>query len=60
MLERLQNQRVFLYEKEKSMFGRVKWRMVRRITNWPMDISELTYANYLVSPDLMYYLDYDR
>lgn len=25
-----------------------------------MDMSELTYANYLCSPDLMYYLDYER
>lgn len=24
-----------------------------------MDMSELTYCNYLFSPDLMYYLDYD-
>lgn len=24
-----------------------------------MDLSEATYANYLFSPDLMYYLDYD-
>lgn len=42
------------------MFGRVKWRMVRRLAQWPMDMSELTYANYLCSPDLMYYLDCDR
>ena len=25
-----------------------------------MDISECTYANYLFSPDLMYYLDFDK
>lgn len=60
MLERLVNQRVFLYQKQKGMFGMVKWKIVRRLTQWPMDMSEATYANYLCSPDLMYYLDYDR
>lgn len=60
MIERLVNQRIFLYQKQKGMFGMAKWKMVRRLTNWPMDMSESTYANYLCSPDLMYYLDCDR
>lgn len=34
--------------------------MIKRLTRFPMDMSECTYANYLFSPDLMYYLDYDR
>ena len=38
----------------------VKWEMVKRVHGFPMDMSELTYNNYLFSPDLMYYLDYDR
>lgn len=25
-----------------------------------MDLAEATYANYLFSPDLQYYLDYDQ
>ena len=36
-----------------------KFKMVKRLTNWPMDMSELTFCNYLFSPDLLYYLDYD-
>jgi hypothetical protein len=42
------------------MFGSCKWQMVRRIARFPMDMSEGTYSNFLFSPDLMYYLDYDR
>ena len=34
--------------------------MVRRLQQFPMDISESTYANYLFSPDLMSYLDFDK
>jgi len=32
MIERLVNQRVFLYQRQKGMFGMVKWKIVRRIT----------------------------
>ncbi len=55
MIERLDNQRVIFYKREM-----IRWKMVRRIQGWPMDMSELSYSNYLCSPDLMYYLDYDR
>lgn len=34
--------------------------MIKRLSRFPMDMSENTYANYLFSPDLMYYLDYDK
>ena len=60
LLERLNNQRVYLYQKKKGFLGSAKFVMVKRILRWPMDMSECTYANYLFSPDLMYYLDYDR
>jgi hypothetical protein len=61
MLERLINQRVFLYKRrETNTPGVVKWELIRRIVQFPMDISECTYANYLFSPDLMYYSDYDK
>jgi hypothetical protein len=54
------NQRVFLYQRTKGMFGAAKFKMIKRMSKFPMDMSENTYANYLFSPDLMYYLDYDR
>lgn len=31
MLERLINQRVFVYQRQKGMYGMVNWKMVRRI-----------------------------
>lgn len=42
------------------MFGSCKWDMVKRINKFPMDMSESTFMNFLFSPDLMYYLDYDK
>lgn len=61
MLERLINQRVFLYKREYTNEpGVVKWQIVRRIQQFPMDLSECTYYNFLFSPNLMYYLDFDR
>ncbi len=60
MLERLINQKVLLYKRAKGMFGSCKWQMVKRINRFPMDMSEGTYMNFLFSPDLMYYLDFDK
>lgn len=62
MLERLLNQRVFLYKRvdPDTPGGYVKWQTIRRIQQFPKDISEACYANYLFSPDLMYYLDFDK
>lgn len=57
VLERLVNQRVLLYQRNKDSN---KLTMIKRITRFPMDMSENTYANYLFSPDLMYYLDFDK
>ena len=60
LLERLVNQRVFLYKRQKDDQGAIKYKMVRRLEQFPMDMSEQSYANYLFSPDLAYYIDYDR
>lgn len=59
VLERLVNQRVLLYQRNKDKDSN-KLTMIKRITRFPMDMSENTYANYLFSPDLMYYLDFDK
>ena len=61
MLERLINQRVFLFKRENMATpGMVKWTLVRRMKSFPMDLAESTSANYLFSPDLKYYLDFDK
>jgi hypothetical protein len=61
MLERLINQRVFLYKQESvDEEGFTKWKMVKRLLNFPKDISEVSYHNFLFSPDLMFYLDFDK
>jgi hypothetical protein len=40
--------------------GLSKWELVSRIKQFPMDIAEQCGANYLFSPDLMHYLDFDK
>jgi hypothetical protein len=61
MLERLMNQRCFLYKRDSiDENGETKWKIIKRIKNFPKDISECTYNNFLFSPDLMFYLDYDK
>lgn len=60
MLERIINQRVFMYKRENKPDGTVKWNLIRRLRQFPLDMSECTYYNYLFSPDLMYYLDYSK
>lgn len=52
MLERIINQRVFLYKRENNHDGTVKWNLIRRLRQFPLDMSECTYYNYLFSPDL--------
>lgn len=61
MLERIQNQRVFFYKRmETGIPGEIKWLLIKRLKQFPMDLSESTYANFLFSPSLQYYLDYDK
>lgn len=61
MLERLNNQRVFLFRRKETFTpGLVKWELVRRIKPFPIDLSELSFFNYLFSPNMMHYLDYNR
>lgn len=38
----------------------VKWELITRIKQFPMDMAEQCGANYLFSPCLMYYLDFDK
>ncbi|CDW84531.1 wd-40 repeat protein [Stylonychia lemnae] len=60
MIERLQNQRVFMYRAIKSATeGQIKWVIIRRIKQFPKDISDFSGYNYLFSPNLQYYLDFD-
>ncbi|CDW75557.1 wd-40 repeat protein [Stylonychia lemnae] len=61
MLERLDNQRVLLYKQiQTGTPGLVSWSLIRRLKQFPMDLAQTTYANYLFSPDLQYYLDFDK
>ena len=61
MLERLINQKVLLYQRIPGALNNVcKWKLAKRLTKFPMDLAGLTYMNYIFSPDLMYYLDYDH
>eukprot|EP00347_Sterkiella_histriomuscorum_P016371 403353446 len=60
MLERLINQKVFLYKKVVQPGLRdIKWELIRRIEDFSYDISEFSFHNYLFSPNLNYYLDFD-
>eukprot|EP00347_Sterkiella_histriomuscorum_P010355 403376619 len=59
MIERLQNQRVFLFRRVKLADGLNKMVIVRRIKQFPKDISDFSSYNYLFSPNLQFYLDLD-
>lgn len=66
MLER-HEQNVILYEKvmpAKTLGDsdppHVTWRIVSRIKRFPFDLAECTFVNYLFSPNLLMYLDYNK
>lgn len=66
MLER-QEQNVILYEKvmpaktlDSNEPPHVTWRIVSRIKRVPFDLAECTFVNYLFSPSLLMYLDYNK
>ncbi len=60
MIERQQNQRVFLYERVDGENDMVKWKEIKRLKQFPMDIADFTGHFYLFSPNLQYYLDFDK
>lgn len=60
MLERQQNQKVFIKKRVDYEGGFCKWKSIIHLKQFPMDLSELCQANFLFSPDLMYHLDYDK
>lgn len=60
MIERLQNQRVFFYKRIPFDDSMSRWQIIRRINQFPMDISDFTSYLYLFSPNLQYYLDFDK
>ena len=61
MLEKLSDFKVYLYKKEvvpeKPKF--IKWQLIRKLEDFSYDISEYSLNNYLFSPNLKYYLDFD-
>jgi hypothetical protein len=65
MLER-HEQNVILYEKvlPTTLAGtdapQVTWRIISRIKRFPFDLAECTFVNYLFSPNLLMYLDYNK
>ena len=69
MLER-HDQNVILYKRlsdhnsstidYESESQEVKWTIVSRIKRFPHDLAESTFVNYLFSPDLMKYLDFNK
>lgn len=64
MLEILLNARAFLYKKvnnrDKEHPNRVKWELVHRFTQFPIDLLSCTQYPYIFSPDFSMYLDADR
>ena len=61
MLERERNYMVFLY-KRKPVEGfdkKVKWEAVRKLEFISPDICDVTSFNFLFTPDLQYYLDFN-
>lgn len=68
MLER-QEQNVLLYKRHNKPRStpnledescEVTWDLVRRVKRFPLDLSEVTFVNYLFSPNLMKYLDFNK
>jgi hypothetical protein len=69
MLER-HEQNVFVYKRSdkprdpsdyiKTGPLEVSWIFVRRINRFPHDLANITFVNYLFSPNFMYYLDFNK
>ena len=65
MLER-QQEDVFLYEKIMSgtTFANdskeVTWKLKKKILRFPTDLANVTFVNYLFSPNFKYYLDFNK
>ena len=67
MLER-QDQNVFLYSRSnkapETALGlnskEITWTLKKRIMRFPMDLASVTFVNYLFSPNLLYYLDFNK
>lgn len=38
----------------------ISWSIISRIKRFPYDLAECTFVNYLFSPNLMYYLDFNK
>lgn len=61
MFEKLMNHESFIYERELTAdflkTKEVKWRLLRRIMNRSIDISEFSCYNYLYSPGLKFFFD---
>lgn len=69
MLER-HEQNVILYKRSQRTKSQLRydseqppevtWVIVSRIKRFPFDLAECTFVNYLFSPNLQYYLDYNK
>ena len=69
MIER-HEQNVFLYKRNNKPRDRkdfntsgsveVTWTLVKRISRFPHDLANITFVNYLFSPNFMYYLDFNK
>lgn len=60
MLERLSNQRLFLYQRVNKNNGEIEWEFVKRFNNVPSDLLTQSQFPFVFSPDLMRYVDVDR
>lgn len=49
----------FMINKTATESSEVSWTLVNRIKRFPLDLSECTFVNFLFSPDLMLYLDFN-
>ncbi|CDW83568.1 wd-40 repeat protein [Stylonychia lemnae] len=61
MFIRLINQKNFIYQREsKVQSDYITWKLYSRIYQFDFQISDLVFTNYITSPDLKYFLDYDN
>jgi hypothetical protein len=62
MLEKLSDNRVFLYRHsrvENGLEGEIRWKLLRKLVNFPDEFMGGSYYLSLVSPDFTRYIELD-
>ena len=63
MLEKLSDNRAFLYRQEKignSSENLIKWKLQKKLINFPDEFMGASYYLSIVSPDFTRYIDFDE